>query len=271
MLMVGESTTVSALVGDVDGDLLGGSLLDVASGQTLGVFGTPGGQGTFSYVLTWSALNAAAPIDGPTGQTMRVVRAIFVDGRSNQTSRDLTMSLSCGRLDGGVAMSLCSGVCADLSNDPSHCGQCRRAVPQGGQCQGGTVACTSGIRPVACGSTCADLDSNVRHCGSCGNDCTVWATQHGLPATDNVLCSQGTCQAQVVSQTRVTCDSLCLARGLTCTPIQINGVCAGYCASYTTTSHFQCTVNTACGATPPATSPCSGSSAPFTEERCGCG
>jgi hypothetical protein len=263
-LTVGEATTLSALVGDVDGDLLGGTLVDVTSGATLGTFATPGGQGTFTFLLTWDALDAAAPIDGTSGLT-RVVRGVFVDAHGHHASADVSLVLGCGASDGGTR-SLCSGACVDLSVDAEHCGQCRHAVPTNGVCVNGAPSCGA---LTECNGACVDLQSDAKHCGTCGNDCEAWGTAHALPSNQTLVCTQGTCLAWSWVTTREPCSTACAAVGLTCSTLSLNN-CSGTCASYVSSSSFSCTVLKTCAATPAATSTCSGQPATFSAEQCNC-
>ncbi len=103
-----------------------------------------------------------------------------------------------------------------------------------------------------------------------GNGCDAWGTAHALPSTDIVLCSQSQCTTQVVSTARVSCDSLCQARSLTCSGIRTNGNCQGFCAWYQTSGTYQCSRDYACGTTPPATSTCGSTAASFVSALCGC-
>src|SRR5438067_9588188 len=49
-------------------------------------------------------------------------------------------------IDGGcpVGLTLCSGACVKLSDDPSHCGACGTACGGGKACIGGACACPVG-------------------------------------------------------------------------------------------------------------------------------
>jgi hypothetical protein len=119
---------ISAIVTDPNGvgDLAGGVLKDPVSGTTYGVFGTPGGQGTFSYILTWSQIDQVRPIGNlPPGGTTRDVLAIFYDNGNLTAQQSLTLTLSCS---GGLAV--CGGACVDLKSSPSDCGSCGTPAPR---------------------------------------------------------------------------------------------------------------------------------------------
>ncbi|MEZ4444518.1 MAG: hypothetical protein R3B72_35920 [Polyangiaceae bacterium] len=88
-----------------------------------------------------------------------------------------------GCLEGFVE---CDGICADQSNDGSHCGECGNACfnqSAGLGCVGGECVESSCTYGAVCGDACVtNRSSNADHCGSCFNQC----------ASDG-LCAGGTC------------------------------------------------------------------------------
>ncbi len=283
-ITVGGSAVVAATVSDTNGlsDLAGGTLVDGASGQQLGSFGATGGQGSFAVTVTWSALNAVTPIDSPTGSTSRWLTATFSNLEGHRASQSVELGLSCGVAAGGRA--LCSGQCVDLSSDRANCGHCGVTVPPSASCVDGNPVCPSGYE--YCNNVCAQVGNARENCGACGHDCGTWAASHGAQVCssdadagscdyqNNAICENsttGVCQLQITNDTRESCDSLCQALGLRCTPIDVNGSCpSGACSYYLTSSGFECSENTACDSTPPGTETCSGHSASFSALLCGC-
>nr|PZN26075.1 MAG: hypothetical protein DIU78_08705 [Pseudomonadota bacterium] len=73
----------------------------------------------------------------------------------------------------------CSGVCANLSNDPLHCGECDIACEPGALCAAGRCLC-----PAAnlCTDTCVDTLNDPLHCGGCD-----------LPCAPEEICVEGKC------------------------------------------------------------------------------
>ncbi|HEU4535355.1 MAG TPA: FG-GAP-like repeat-containing protein, partial [Polyangiaceae bacterium] len=70
-----------------------------------------------------------------------------------------------------------AGTCADLRNDPSNCGACGRACPEGDFCAAGAcvprAGCAAPLTSCDVGGAelCADLRSDPSNCGGCGNAC----------------------------------------------------------------------------------------------------
>lgn len=99
-----------------------------------------------------------------------------------------------GSSDAGVTcqspLSLCSGVCFDLRNDPGHCGNCTTTCATGEYCTGGNCRvlvvdagpppCPTGT--MGCNGSCFDQQNDPRNCGMCGRTCN--ATEY---------CSAGSC------------------------------------------------------------------------------
>jgi hypothetical protein len=76
----------------------------------------------------------------------------------------------------------CGGICADQSNDGSHCGTCGNPCYELG-CVGGECVESSCAYGAMCGDACVtNRSSNADHCGSCFNQCG-----------SDALCAGGTC------------------------------------------------------------------------------
>lgn len=80
----------------------------------------------------------------------------------------------------------CGGICADQSNDGSHCGGCGNACfDQGAElgCVGGECVPSDCNYGAICGDDCVtNRSSNADHCGSCFNQCA-----------SDALCAGGSC------------------------------------------------------------------------------
>ena len=116
-------TQISAIVSDPQGitDLAGGTLTDTATGVTYGAFGTPGGQGTFAFAVTWDMLNAASEIDLAASTTARrTLTAKFFDNEGNTVTQELTITLECAT----ASEAACGGTCVDLASNVMNCGAC---------------------------------------------------------------------------------------------------------------------------------------------------
>jgi hypothetical protein len=88
-----------------------------------------------------------------------------------------------GLPDGGecpLGKENCGGECADLSSNPSHCGECFKACRPGEVCGGGQCLdeCPEGLKD--CDSACVDTQWSPDHCGVCFRKCEV--RQLALPA-----------------------------------------------------------------------------------------
>jgi len=64
----------------------------------------------------------------------------------------------------------CSGVCADLTSDMNHCGDCDTACPGDKICSASACVCTPGTEDCG-GGVCANLSSDKDHCGDCDTAC----------------------------------------------------------------------------------------------------
>lgn len=89
----------------------------------------------------------------------------------------------------------CGGVCADLTTDIKHCGEC------GNKCGVGTACVDSECTCFAFGKTwcgfgvCTDIANDARHCGECGNQCARGSY------CDNGTCTDGGFLGEVIALT----------------------------------------------------------------------
>ena len=140
----------------------------------------------------------------------------------------------------------CSGVCADLQTDASHCGDCAFACGRGEACVAGACTCV----PVCTG----------RECGNDGCDATCppgcdagWTCRDdGRCDCDGVPCGPLCCPAdQVCSSTGACCTATC--GGRECGDDGCGGTCGDCPVRFTCGSAGECVTGSACGgAAPPA-------------------
>ncbi|MFH1435484.1 MAG: hypothetical protein ABIJ56_07180 [Pseudomonadota bacterium] len=131
--------------------------------------------------------------------------------------------------DGGVCpggLTNCSGVCADLSSDPSHCGSCGHGCVLDEVCNEGecTSRCAEGLEE--CAGSCVDLMMDEAHCGACDHPCD-----------ESEACDSGSC----------VCVPDCFGR--TCGPDGCGDTCPPGCRTgYDCTDAGICTCEgTVCG------------------------
>src|SRR6185312_2618530 len=77
---------------------------------------------------------------------------------------------------------VCSGACANLSQDNLNCGGCGIACAAGEVCSQGKCSTTCGGGTTQCGDKCVDEMVDPNNCGACGAYCGVGSQ-----------CSQGKC------------------------------------------------------------------------------
>jgi hypothetical protein len=153
-------TVISALVSDPQGlaTLAGGKLND-ENGVTLGVFSTPGGQGTFTYALAWGALQQNSPINFSLDGGVRRVTAIFYDADGNHIAEPFPVALACERA-GQVSN---NGTCATpapacgVDSDCQSWAQTLKVTPFTAYCR--SSLCMVAVRaepPTPCNAYCAD-------------------------------------------------------------------------------------------------------------------
>lgn len=130
-----------------------------------------------------------------------------------------------------VACTMCGARCVDLATDPQNCGRCGNVVT-GAQCVDGRAACVN-AEATLCGAQCVTLDLDA-HCGACNRSC------------GDGQCDRGHCN--LVATTRVACDSVCRAQGLTCLP-DMGGTASYECSGCPEYVGFP----VACGEVPPPT------------------
>lgn len=167
-VLPGGSVVFTAIVTDPDGidDLIGGSLEDT-HGNTYGAFTTAASEGAYSLSVTFAQMNSVERISTSAGGTTRTFRAAFFDQGENRTvSSEATVAIACEEASDAI----CQGACVDLSTSATHCGQCDRAIPNGGLCNNGTPTC-SDTAPndfMMCDDRCTNIRTSSLHCGQCG-------------------------------------------------------------------------------------------------------
>jgi hypothetical protein len=172
-------TLITAVVTDTSGvqSLTGGTLKDKVYGTSYGAFQTPGGQGTFTYAMTWSALYQANAISFPPGGSQqRVLTATFFDMQNRTASQDLTLTLECG----AAASSPCSGGCLNLTADINNCGACGNVCAMSNVCKKDSFMecachaghCTDTILTPLGGGTVSGSSCNAV-CQSLGGTCVT--------------------------------------------------------------------------------------------------
>jgi len=158
----GQSST-----GGSEGNELGGSTNGPSTGGTAPVSSTigssggdpnAGGNGGTSEVQTGGTSSA----DGTGGTTQ-----ISTTGGQAPTGGSGSVPLTCG-----TSQTPCGTVCADLSNDASHCGQCNINCTTSGLsfgCYAGICGC---VLPANCGSG-SGVDCVNHQCACSGTTCSA--------------------------------------------------------------------------------------------------
>ncbi|HMJ13311.1 MAG TPA: hypothetical protein VK524_17945 [Polyangiaceae bacterium] len=156
---------------------------------------------------------------------------------------------------------LCNGVsCVNLTNDPSNCGTCGRAVGANQTCVGGVPTCRPDFSDcnLLPGDGCeVDLRTDAAHCGSCTIACKPGAICSGsscscAPATPNDCtdaCRQCCDNTQCSDGNACTVDT-CSAAG-TCTSSSpcasgTNNKCCGGQGCYECCDNADCTGGKVC-------------------------
>ncbi|MBI5543909.1 MAG: hypothetical protein HY901_08490 [Deltaproteobacteria bacterium] len=222
----------TAVLTDPDGvdDLIGGTLVDPASGSTYAAFSASASAGSYSLTLGWDALNAAKVItaSSPAGLP-RAFRARFFDQAGHEVSTEKEVVLACSE----PGRTPCGGVCRDLSNDPHHCGACFYDLPGSGSsgygCIQGHPGCLDSSRTL-CNGVCENLMTSQEHCGACAR-----------PVPQGGVCEHGT----------PTCPQGSMDCGGTCQDVQSSiancGACGHRCSANAQCAHGSCLEWTACG------------------------
>ncbi len=68
-------------------------------------------------------------------------------------------------------LSLCDGVCVDLTSDASNCGSCNHACSDEQFCSTGACAAECDANLTQCGQSCVDVSTSILHCGGCNAAC----------------------------------------------------------------------------------------------------
>jgi hypothetical protein len=121
-VLEGDMLVFAAVLTDPDGidDIVGGTLLDPASGATYGAFATSASEGAYQATLQWDDLQTVQSIDGPIAGVERLFRAEFFDTAGHVAAREVTVRLDCPEETGG----LCGGTCRNFVENPETCGAC---------------------------------------------------------------------------------------------------------------------------------------------------
>jgi hypothetical protein len=204
-------TTITAVVTDTSGvqALTGGTLKDKVYGTSYGAFQTPGGQGTFTYAMTWSALYQANAISFPPGGSQqRVVTATFFDMQNRTASQDLTLTLECG----SSTMGPCSAGCLDLTSDKNNCGACGNLCANSNVCKKDTFlacACQAG--------KCTDTIVTTLGGGSVsGSSCNAVCQSLGATCVTNTCPTLPMGGASSPQNQPISCSSTTPAPGACC-------------------------------------------------------
>ena len=123
-----------------------------------------------------------------------------------------------GLPDGGecpLGKENCGGYCADLTSDPSHCGECFNACLPGEVCGMGQclAECPAGL--TECAGACVDTQWSADHCGVCfrkceapgavgecvEGECANWRCLPGYVDTDGDVSNgcEGTCAGRTIN------------------------------------------------------------------------
>lgn len=182
--------TVTAVVTDPDGidDLIGGELVDSASGAAYGVFATAAAEGAYSLEVTWFAANVIAPLDAPPEGLERGATARFFDQGGATAEAAVPIPFRCdddaAACDGSCSGEVrCGSSCVSLDS-PDNCGRCGRACTDYGTA-GYSAYCSDGdcvwsgysTSRVTCESVCATggghcAAAEARYCP--GGGCADW-------------------------------------------------------------------------------------------------
>lgn len=200
---------ISAIVTDPDGidDLIGGTLKS-PTGASYGSFQTSAAEGSYQLNLTWNQLNAVQSIVFEQPLNRELV-AEFYDQTGNKVQRSLSITIACE----SSSEAACSpGVCTDLLTSKEHCGSCNNTL-EGPEleCNLGSPACYENLTYCPASQQCAS-EFNPKACNTCNNNCETAAAQLGLNVSQpgsSVSCESEGCSAYVVSNQRLSCDTLC--------------------------------------------------------------
>ena len=145
--------------------------------------------------------SSALPSPPPTGDVGGAGGATVAatGGSPDVSSGGVTATGGAPIATGGAAPCLtnqkCDNVCVDLSNDPTHCGDCSVACLPSQICSDGQCVCPTEI-PDLCGARCVNLQTSTTDCGTCYNGCSpkrCIAGACGCAATDVTCGADGAC------------------------------------------------------------------------------
>jgi hypothetical protein len=124
-------------------------------------------------------------------------------------------------------LTLCNGLCFDLTASPLHCGTCNRACNNFSSCIAGNCECIGTAQ--RCPNGCAELLFDSFNCGSCGRFCASTESCSGGACVSfggggcgggDTLCPAGCVDLLVDGQNCGSCGVAC--SGVPC----VNGRCS---------------------------------------------
>ncbi len=168
-----QNVVFTAVVTDPDGidDVIGGTLIDPATGRSYGSFATAASEGAYSLTLTWADIQRVRAINFTTVDETRTFRASFFDVSGASATAEGVLTLSC------EGLGACDGVCTDITTT-TNCGTCGTRCLTRGVCDAGVCGCPADFGE--CDGVCTSLTTRT-DCGECDNACSA-----GLSCLDEV-------------------------------------------------------------------------------------
>ena len=112
-------------------------------------------------------------------------------------------------------------ICADLTSDPLHCGQCGTVCSDDQACIGSACVCRPGLTSCSNNAKCVDLQADGSNCGMCGAKCQNYER-----------CITGSCKAMYCSLIGETdCNGGCFTNAQIATDPRNCGGCGNACAT----------------------------------------
>jgi hypothetical protein len=101
----------------------------------------------------------------------------------------------------GEGLTLCEGICVDLTSESAHCGACGTICGDNQACVEGACRCRPGTQ--LCGEACVDTNSSSEHCGGC-------AGVGGTTCAADQVCEQGQCGQSCTREGFQRCGNSCV-------------------------------------------------------------